>query len=89
MAFIYKKVKRRKRSNYIKQQLFNANNVIRMIQDIIEEIKKINQMIDQASTKDDDFLMKQYQYKRDKLMNELEEELLKLNDFDNWKAWKK
>jgi len=60
-----------------------------MVQDIIEEIKKVNQMIDLESTKDDVFLMKQYQYKRDKLMNELEEELLKLNDFDNWKAWKK
>jgi hypothetical protein len=26
--------------------------------------------------------------KRDQLISELEEELVKLNDFDNWKAWK-
>ena len=60
-----------------------------MIQDIIEEIKKVNQMIDFHSTnKDSDFMLKQYQSKRDQLISELEEELVKLNDFDNWKAWK-
>jgi hypothetical protein len=26
--------------------------------------------------------------KRDQLISELEEELVKLNDFDNWKDWK-
>ena len=60
-----------------------------MIQDIIEEIKKVNQMIDFHSTnKDSDFMLKQYQSKRDQLISELEEELVKLNDFDNWKEWK-
>ena len=39
-----------------------------MIQDIIEEIKKVNQMLDLHSTnKDSDFMLKQYQSKRDLL----------------------
>ena len=60
-----------------------------MIQDIIEEIKKVNKMIDFHSTnKDSDFMLKQYQAKRDQLISELESELEKLNDFDNWKEWK-
>ena len=60
-----------------------------MIQDIIEEIKKVNQMLDLHSTnKDSDFMLKQYQSKRDQLISELEYELEKLNDFDNWKDWK-
>jgi len=59
-----------------------------MIKDIIEEIKKVNQMIDLHSTNDGDFMLKQYQSKRDQLISELEEELVKLNDFDNWKEWK-
>ena len=60
-----------------------------MIQDIIEEIKKVNQMIDFHSTnKDSDFMLKQNQHKRYKLISELEEELVKLNDFYNWKDWK-
>lgn len=60
-----------------------------MIQDIIEEIKKVNQMIDFHSTnKDSDFMLKQYQSKRDQLISEIEEELVKLDDFDNWKEWK-
>jgi len=60
-----------------------------MIQDIIEEVKKVNQMIDLHSTnKDSDFMLKQYQAKRDQLISELESEIEKLNDFDNWKDWK-
>lgn len=59
-----------------------------MIQDIIEEIKKVNQIIDIHSTNDGDFMLKQYKSKRDQLISELEEELVKLNDFDNWKEWK-
>ena len=60
-----------------------------MTKDIIEEIKKVNQMIDFHSTNtDSDFMLKQYQAKRDQLISELESELEKLNDFDNWKAWK-
>ena len=59
-----------------------------MIQDIIEEIKKVNQIIDINSTNESDFMLKQYQSKTDQLISELEEELVKLNDFDNWKEWK-
>jgi hypothetical protein len=70
-----------------------------MIQDVIEEIKKVNQMIDARkrnglqfaglnSTNDIDFMLKQYQSKRDQLISELEQELVKLNDFDYWKEWK-
>jgi DNA-binding Lrp family transcriptional regulator len=60
-----------------------------MIQDVIEEIKKVNKMIDFYSTNNEsDFMLKQYQSKRDQLISELEEELVKLNDFYNWKDWK-
>ena len=60
-----------------------------MIQDVIEEIIKVNQMIDlHATNKDSDFMLKQYQHKRYKLISELEEEIEKLKDFDNWKEWK-
>jgi hypothetical protein len=60
-----------------------------MIRDIIEEIKKVNQMVDLHSTNiDSDFMLKQYQSKRDQLISELEYELEKLKEFDNWKEWK-
>lgn len=60
-----------------------------MIQDIIEEIKKVNQMIDlHSKNNDSDFMLIQYQHKRDQLISELEDELVKLKDFDNWKEWK-
>jgi hypothetical protein len=60
-----------------------------MIQDIIEEIKKVNQMIDlHSKNNDSDFMLIQYQHKRDQLISELEEELVKLKEFDNWKEWK-
>jgi hypothetical protein len=59
-----------------------------MIHDIIEEIKNVNQMVDLYSTNNDDFMLKQYQYKRDQLISELEYEIEKLSEFDNWKEWK-
>ena len=60
-----------------------------MIKDIIEELKKVNQMIDLHSTnKDNDLMLEQYQHKRDQLISELERELIRLEDFDNWKEWK-
>jgi hypothetical protein len=59
-----------------------------MIQDIIGEIKKVNQMLDLHSKNNDGFMFKQYQFKRDQLISELEEELFKLNNFENWKEWK-
>jgi len=60
-----------------------------MIQDIIEEIKNVNLMVDLHSTNiDSDFMLKQYQSKRDQLISELESEIGKLKEFDNWKEWK-
>jgi hypothetical protein len=64
-----------------------------MIEDIIEEIKKVNKMIDLHATSypwkpPHDFMLTQYQRKRDELIAELEKELLKLNIFDEWKEWK-
>jgi hypothetical protein len=56
--------------------------------DIIEEIKKVNQMIDLHSKNDTDFMLKQYQHKRDQLIDELEINLVKIVEFDNWKEWK-
>jgi hypothetical protein len=58
-----------------------------MIQDIIEEIKKVNAMIDLHSI-NGGLMLHQYKSMREKLFIELEEELVKLNDFDNWKEWK-
>ena len=58
-----------------------------MIQDIIEEIKKVNEMIDLHSI-NGGLMLHQYKSMREKLFIELEEELVKLNDFDNWKEWK-
>jgi hypothetical protein len=48
-----------------------------IIQDIIEEIKAVNVMCDLHSTNPSDFMLKQYQFKRDQLIAELEKELLK------------
>ena len=59
-----------------------------MIKDIIEEIKKVNQMIDLHSTSDGDFMLNQYQHLRDRLISELELETEKLMDFYYWKDWK-
>jgi hypothetical protein len=33
-------------------------------------------------------MLEQYQHKRDQLISELERELIRLEDFDNWKEWK-
>jgi hypothetical protein len=60
-----------------------------MIQDKIKELKEINKVIDieerVMSHESEIGLLK---FKRDKIISEIEEELLKLNEFDNWKAWK-
>ena len=60
-----------------------------MIQDKIKELKEINRLIDIEET-----IMSQesevglLKFKRDQIISEIEEELIKLNDFDNWKEWK-
>jgi len=64
-----------------------------MIQDKIKELKEINKIIDieetvlfhQMSHELEIGLLK---FKRDQIISEIEEELIKLNDFDNWKEWK-
>jgi len=57
-----------------------------MIQCKIKELKEINKLIDLRSSSD--ISIESHKEKRDQLISELEEELMKLNDFDNWKEWK-
>lgn len=58
-----------------------------MIQDIVEEIKKVNKMIDLHSI-NGDLMLEQYKSMRERLFVELESEIEKLKEFDNWKEWK-
>ena len=58
-----------------------------MIQDIIEEIKKVNTMVDLHSI-NGELMLEQYKSMREKLFIELESEIEKLKEFDNWKEWK-
>jgi hypothetical protein len=58
-----------------------------MIQDIVEEIKKVNKMIDLHSI-NGGLMLEQYKSKRERLFVELESEIEKLKEFDNWKEWK-
>lgn len=59
-----------------------------MIKGIIEEIKEVNKMIDNHSKDKSDSILEQYQYRRDKLIIELETNIESILDFDNWKDWK-
>jgi uncharacterized protein YllA (UPF0747 family) len=58
-----------------------------MIQDIIEEIKKVNTMVDLHSN-NGELMLEQYKSMRERLFIELESEIEKLKEFDNWKEWK-
>jgi hypothetical protein len=58
-----------------------------MIQDIIEEIIKVNKMVDLHSI-NGRLMLEQYKSKRERLFVELESEIEKLKEFDNWKEWK-
>jgi hypothetical protein len=58
-----------------------------MIQDIIEEIKKVNTMVDLHSI-NGGLMLEQYKSGRERLFIELESEIEKLKEFDNWKEWK-
>jgi hypothetical protein len=51
-----------------------------MIEDRIEELKALNKSIDAINSAD---LIS----KRDALISEIEEELIRLKDFYNWKEW--
>jgi hypothetical protein len=57
-----------------------------MIQCKIKELKEIIKLIDLRNSSD--ISIESHKEKRDQLISELEEELMKLNDFDNWKEWK-
>jgi hypothetical protein len=59
-----------------------------VIEDIIEEIRKVNQMVDLHSINNDIFMLKQYQFKRDQLISELEYKIEELKEFKNWKSWR-
>jgi hypothetical protein len=58
-----------------------------MIQDIIEEIIKVNKMVDLHSI-NGGLVLEQYKSMRERLFIELESEIESLKEFDNWKEWK-
>lgn len=62
------------------------NNEIIMIQDKIKELKEVNKLIDLRNS--GDIPTESHILRRDQIISEIEEELVKLNDFDNWKEWK-
>jgi hypothetical protein len=58
-----------------------------MIHDIIEEIIKVNKMVDLHSI-NGGLMLEQYKKRRENLFTELESEIENLKEFDNWKEWK-
>lgn len=58
-----------------------------IIEDIIEEIKSLNHIIDIHSI-NGGIMLQQYKSKRDRLFTELESEIDNLKEFENWKEWK-
>jgi hypothetical protein len=57
-----------------------------MIQDKIKELKEVNRLIDLRSS--GNVSTESHILRRDQIISEIEEELVKLNEFDNWKEWK-
>jgi len=57
-----------------------------MIQDKIKELKEINKLIYLRNS--GNISTESHILRRDQIISEIEEELIKLNDFDNWKEWK-
>ena len=57
-----------------------------MIQFKIKELKEIIKLIDLRNSSD--ISIESHKKRRDQLISEIEKELVKLNDFDNWKEWK-
>ena len=45
-------------------------------------------MVDLHSINNDIFMLKQYQFKRDQLISELEYKIEELKEFENWKSWR-
>lgn len=60
-----------------------------MIQDKIKELKEVNKLIDlEEGVMPHESELDSLKFKRDQIISEIEEELVKLNDFYNWKDWK-
>jgi rhodanese-related sulfurtransferase len=57
-----------------------------MIQFRIKELKETIKLIDLRNSSD--VSIESHKKRRDQLISEIEEELIKLEDFDNWKEWK-
>jgi hypothetical protein len=57
-----------------------------MIQFKIKELKETIKLIDLRNSSD--VSIESHKKRRDQLISEIEEELIKLEDFDNWKEWK-
>ena len=57
-----------------------------MIQFKIKELKETIKLIDLRNSSD--VSIESHEKRRDQLISEIEEELIKLEDFDNWKEWK-
>jgi hypothetical protein len=57
-----------------------------MIQFKIKELKETIKLIELKNSSD--VSIESYKKRRDQLISEIEDELVKLNDFDNWKEWK-
>jgi rhodanese-related sulfurtransferase len=57
-----------------------------MIQFKIKELKETIKLIDLRNSSD--VSIESHKKRRDQLISEIEDELVKLNDFDNWKEWK-
>ena len=60
-----------------------------MIQEKLKELKEVNKLIDlEEGVMPHESEVDLLKFKRDQIISEIEEELVKLNDFDNWKEWK-
>jgi hypothetical protein len=57
-----------------------------MIQFKIKELKETIKLIELKNSSD--VSIESHKKRRDQLISEIEDELVKLNDFDNWKEWK-
>jgi hypothetical protein len=57
-----------------------------MIQFKIKELKETIKLIELKNSSD--VSIESHKKRRDQLISEIEDEVVKLNDFDNWKEWK-
>lgn len=60
-----------------------------MIQDKIKELIEVNKLIDiEEGVMSHESEMDSLKFKRDQIISEIKEEIIKLNNFDTWKEWK-